>query len=44
MRVVAGAAVLRNRIMRMDEGAALFGMTGKAGVVDAVALNQFGAS
>ena len=43
MRVVAGGAVFGNRLVVVHEGAALFHVTGKAGIGNAVALHQLGA-
>ena len=43
MRVVAGGTVLSDWLMLMHERPALFSVAGVAGVVDAVALDQFGA-
>lgn len=43
VRVVARAAVFGNRFMLLHKRTALFGMAGVAGVIDAVALDQFGA-
>ena len=44
VRHVAVGAVLRDRIMLMHKRAALFGVAGVASVVDAVALDQLGAT
>ena len=43
VRVVAGRAVLRGRLVRVHEGAALLGVAAVAGVVRAVALRESGA-
>ena len=40
--VVAGAAIFRDRVVLLHKGAAFFSVTGVAGVVDTVALDQLG--